>query len=334
MRPSDAPGSSAVSAPGSGSPSAGAPGPNAPAADAHPMYLPPLRVPIRSIGARTFDFSRRVAVMAVVNRTPDSFFDQGSTFALDRAVAASFEAVARGADWVDIGGAPFAPGAPIPVDEEADRVVPVIAELRAGSDVVISVDTFHAEVARRAIRAGATVINDTTGLSDPGLLPVVADSEATLVLTHSLARPRTPYPRPQYEDIAAEVAAFLADRVERALAAGIPEERLIVDPGHDLNKNTLHSLELTRRLSVIADLGYPTLAAVSNKDFIGETLDAPRAERLEGSLAAAVVSIVNGARIIRMHDVAASVAAARMTEAILGLREPAHLRHNMGDVND
>ncbi|MFF1878476.1 dihydropteroate synthase [Leifsonia sp. NPDC058230] len=297
-------------------------------------YLPPLRIPVRTIGARTFDFSRRVAVMAVVNRTPDSFFDRGRTFALDRAVAASFEAVDAGADWVDIGGAPFAPGSPIPVDEEADRVVPVIAELRAGSDVVISVDTFHSAVARLAIEAGATVVNDTTGLSDPDLLPVVADSEATLVITHSLAAPRTPYPRPQYTDVAAEVAAFLAERAERAIAAGIPEERIIVDPGHDLNKNTLHSLELTRRLRVVADLGYPTLAAVSNKDFIGETLDAERSDRLEGSIAAAVISIVNGARIIRMHDVAASVAATRMTEAILGLREPAHLRHNMGDVND
>lgn len=297
-------------------------------------YLPPLRVPVRTIGARTFDFSHQVAVMAVVNRTPDSFFDQGRTYALEAAVDACFEAVARGADWVDIGGAPFAPGDPVPVEDEIERVVPVVAALREGSDVVISVDTFHARVARRSIDAGATVINDTTGLSDPDLARVVADSDATLVITHSLAEPRTVYPRPQYGDVVAEVAAFLADRVERARAAGVPEERIIVDPGHDLNKNTLHSLELTRRLAEIADLGYPTLAAVSNKDFVGETLDAPRSERLEGSLAAAVVSIVNGARIIRMHDVHASVAAARMTEAILGLRAPAYLRHNMGDVND
>ena len=298
------------------------------------MDLPPLRIPVRTIGARTFDFSRRVAVMAVVNRTPDSFFDQGRTFALDAAVAACFDAVGAGADWVDIGGAPFAPGAPIPAREEADRVVPVVAQLRAGSDVVISVDTFHAAVAREAIAAGATVINDTTGLSDPELARVVADSDATLVLTHSLATPRTFYPRPAYDDIAGEIAAFLLERVERANAAGVPEERIILDPGHDLNKNTLQSLELTRRLSEIADLGYPTLAAVSNKDFIGETLDAPRSERRDGSIAAAVVAIVNGARIIRMHDVAGSVAAARMTEAILGLRAPAYLKHNMGDVND
>lgn len=297
-------------------------------------YLPPLRVPVRVIGARTFDFSRQVAVMAVVNRTPDSFFDQGRTYALDAALDACFEAVALGADWVDIGGAPFAPGDPVPVEDEIERVVPVVSGLRAGSDVVISVDTFQSRVARASIDAGATVVNDTTGLSDPDLARVVADSEATLVITHSLAEPRTVYPRPQYGDVVAEVSAFLLDRVGRALEAGVPEERIIIDPGHDLNKNTLHSLELTRRLSEIADLGYPTLAAVSNKDFVGETLDAPRSDRLEGSLAAAVVSIVNGARIIRMHDVRASVAAARMTEAILGLRAPAHLRHNMGDLNE
>lgn len=272
--------------------------------------------------------------MAVVNRTPDSFYDQGRTYAFDRAVDACFEAVALGADWVDIGGAPFAPGEPVPVDEEIERVVPVVAALRAGSDVVISVDTFHAAVAREAIAAGATVINDTTGLRDPDLTRVVADSEATLVITHSLAEPRRPFPKPQYGDVVAEVSAFLLDRVERAQAAGVAEERIIVDPGHDLNKNTLHSLELTRRLSEIADLGYPTLAAVSNKDFIGETLDAPRADRLEGSLAAAVISIVNGARIVRMHDVRASVAAVRMTEAVLGFRAPAYLKHNMGDVNE
>lgn len=307
-----------------------------PPSDARPAepYLPPLRVPVRTIGARTFDFSRRVAVMAVVNRTPDSFFDQGRTYAFDRAVDACFEAVALGADWVDIGGAPFAPGEPVPVEEEVERVVPVVAALRAGSDVVISVDTFHSTVARHAIAAGATVINDTTGLSDPELAPVVADSDATLVITHSLAEPRRPYPRPHYDDVVADVSRFLLERVDRAVAAGVPEERIILDPGHDLNKNTLHSLELTRRLSEIADLGFPTLAAVSNKDFIGETLDAPRSERLEGSLAAAVISVMNGARIVRMHDVRASVAAVRMTEAALGLREPAYLKHNMGDVND
>ncbi len=295
--------------------------------------IPPLSSPVRTIGARVFDFSRHVAVMAIVNRTPDSFYDGGANFALEDAVAASLRAVAAGADWVDIGGVPFSPGEPLPVNEEADRVVPVVAALRQASDVVISVDTFHAEVARRSIEAGATVINDTTGLSDLDLVRVVADSEATLVVVHSLASPRTQYARPQYADVAAEVADFLRRRVELAVSLGVPEERIIVDPGHDLNKNTLHSLELIRRLQVVTELGLPTLVALSNKDFIGETLDLPKTQRLEGSLAAAVACVLQGARIVRVHEVGETVSAVRMAEAILGLREPAYLKHNTTEFN-
>jgi dihydropteroate synthase len=296
--------------------------------------LPPLATPIRRIGAHEFDFSRRVAVMAIVNRTPDSFYDAGRTFALDAAVAAALSAVADGADWVDIGGVPFAPGAPLPVGEESERVVPLVAAVRAASDTVISVDTFHAEIARRSIAAGADVINDTTGLSDPDLVRVVADSDATLVITHSLAVPRTPYARPQYSDVTAEVTAFLQAKVAQAVTAGVPPERIVIDPGPDLNKNTLHTLELVRRFDEIAALGLPVLAALSNKDFIGETLDRPKAERLEGSLAAAVACVLQGARVVRVHEVAATVVAVRMAEAILGLRQPAYLKHNMGDVNE
>ena len=296
--------------------------------------LPPLRNPRRTIGDRTFDFSRQVAVMAIVNRTPDSFYDAGTNYALEDAVAASLRAVEQGADWIDIGGVPFAPGDPLSVEEECQRVVPVVQALREASDVVISVDTFHAEVARRSIAAGATVINDTTGLSDPDLAGVVAASDASLILVHSRAQPRTQFARPQYDDVAAEVRDFLQSRVEQAVDSGVADDRLFIDPGHDLNKNTLHSLELTRRLDVITELGLPTLVALSNKDFIGEVLDKPKRERLEGSLAAAVAAILNGARVVRVHEVAETVAAVRMTEAILGLREPALLKHNMSDINE
>ena len=290
--------------------------------------LPDLIHPRRLIGGRLFDFSREVAVMAIVNRTPDSFYDNGATFALDEAVKAARRAILDGADWVDIGGAKFAPGTSIPVEEEIDRVVPVIEALR-GSGVVISVDTFHPAVARASIAAGAHVINDTTGVHDPVMADVVADSDATLVITHSLAPPRTPLPAPTYGDVVHEVAAFLGERVELALRRGVPTSRIIVDPGHDLNKNTHHSLELTRRLGEITALGYPTLVAVSNKDFIGETLNRERGDRVPGSLAAAVYSILQGARIVRMHNVVAAVDAVRMTEAILGFREPAYVRHNL-----
>jgi len=289
--------------------------------------LPDLIVPRRTIGGRAFDFSREVAVMAIINRTPDSFYDRGSTFGLEAAVAAARQAIDDGADWVDIGGAKFAPGPPIPIDEEIDRVVPVVEALR-GAGVVISVDTFHPRVAAASIAAGAHVINDTTGINDPAMADVIAGSDATLVITHSLAPPRTPYPAPSYVDVVDEVSAFLRERVALALAHGVPADRIIVDPGHDLNKNTSHSLELTRRLGEITALGYPTLVAVSNKDFIGETLDRERDARVAGSLAAAVVSILNGARIVRMHNVTDAVDAVRMTEAILGFRQPAYLRHN------
>ncbi|WP_298229931.1 dihydropteroate synthase [Gryllotalpicola sp.] len=304
------------------------------------LYLPPLRDPVRRIGAHAFDFSRQVVVMAVVNRTPDSFYDVGRTFGLDAAVDAALAAALAGADWVDVGGVPFAPGPALPAEEEAERVVPVIRRLRERSDAVISVDTFHAAVARAAIAAGADVVNDTTGIHDLELGRVVADSDATLVITHSLAAqqgkgPRTQFPRPEYGDVVGEIGAFLRSRIELAVSLGIPEHRLIIDPGHDLNKNTLQTLEITRRLSEIADIGLPVLAAASNKDFIGETLDAGRGERVSGSLAAAVFSILQGARIVRMHNVPESVAAVRMTEALLGWRPPAGaLVHNMGEFNE
>jgi dihydropteroate synthase len=270
----------------------------------------------------------RVAVMAVVNRTPDSFYDRGATFALDRAVEAAMRAVDAGADWVDIGGVPFGRGPAVSTAEEMARVVPFAEAVTAASGVVISVDTNSAEVARAAIAAGAQVINDTSGLGDPGMAGVVAASDAHLVITHSVGPPRVEKPPAHYDDVVAEVIAFLQERIDRAEAAGIPRDRLLVDPGHDLDKNTLHSLELTRRFEEFALLGLPLVAAVSNKDFIGESLDAAQGERLEGSLAAMVVCIMKGARVVRMHDIPQAVAAARMTEAILGLREPVRLEHN------
>ncbi|MBX3104718.1 MAG: dihydropteroate synthase [Cryobacterium sp.] len=268
--------------------------------------------------------------MAVINRTPDSFFDKGATFALDKAVQAALKAAQDGADWVDIGGVPFGRGPVVTEQEELDRVVPVVAAIAAESDVVISVDTFNANVAEAAIAAGASVINDTSGLFDPQMASKVAKTEATLVLTHSMSPPRAEPPKPEYTDVVSEVIQFLRDRIARAHAAGIPDDRIIVDPGHDLNKNTFHSLELTRRLGEVVALGYPTLAAVSNKDFIGETIDRKQGERLEGSLAAAVFCILEGARIVRMHDVPATVAAVHMVEAIYGWRKPAWTIHNMG----
>jgi dihydropteroate synthase len=285
-------------------------------------------VTVRRIGRRDFDFDRRVAVMAVVNRTPDSFYDKGATFALGAAVDAALRAAAAGADWVDIGGVPFGRGPEVSVDEEIARVVPVVEGIVAVSDVVVSVDTNRAAVARAAIAAGAAVINDTSGLWDPEMAAAVAQSDATLVLTHSIGPPRAEKPPAHYDDVVSEVIAFLQERVSRAELAGVSRDRLIVDPGHDLDKNTLHSLELTRRFDELGLLGLPLLAAVSNKDFIGESIGREQGMRLEGSIAAMVVCILKGARIVRMHDVLSTVDAVRMTETILGMRAPTRLEHN------
>jgi dihydropteroate synthase len=298
------------------------------------MYLPELKHPVHHFAHRTIDFSRRIALMAIVNRTPDSFYDGGATFALDAAVRACLKAVDDGADWLDIGGVPFAPGPALSWEEEAERIVPVIEAVRSRSDVVISADTFLPRVAEAAIEAGADVVNDTTGLSHPELGRIVAERGAHLVITHSLARPRTVFPRPIYGDVVTEVRDYLADKVDVALALGVDPAKLIIDPGHDLNKNTLHTLEITRRYEEIAALGYPGLAAVSNKDFIGEALDLPKTERLAGSLAAATLCVMNGARIVRMHNVPEASSAVRLIEAAMGWREPAYLRHNMGEANE
>jgi dihydropteroate synthase len=293
-------------------------------------YLPPLRQPVRRIGRQVFDFAHEIVVMGIVNRTPDSFYDQGRTFALDRAVQAALDAAAAGAGWIDVGGVPFSPDTPeVGEAEELDRVLPVVGAVAAVSDIVISVDTFRPEVAARSIAAGAAVVNDTTGLHHPEIADVVAGTGASVVVTHSRAEPRQHLRRPQYDDVVVEVKRFLAERVQRALDRGVPEERIVIDPGHDLNKNTLHTLEVTRRLHEIADLGLPLLAAVSNKDFVGESTGLPKVQRGAPSIAAATACALQGARIWRMHDVPASVAAARMVEAVLGLREPVGLRHNL-----
>ncbi|MEV6349479.1 dihydropteroate synthase [Actinoplanes sp. NPDC051851] len=282
---------------------------------------------VRVIGGRTFDFSRRVAVMAIVNRTPDSFHDRGRTFALEKATEAVRAAAADGADWIDIGGVPFAPGPEVTAAEELDRVLPVVEAAR--DLAVVSVDTFRPEVAREVIAMGAGVVNDTSGLRDPAMADAVAGTDAQLVICHSLAAPRTHYPSPRYDDVTTEVGAFLREKVELALSRGVRPDQIIIDPGHDLNKNTRHSLDLTRRLDEITAIGYPLLAALSNKDFIGETLDRPQHERLPGTLAAVVFCILRGARIMRVHDVRAAVDAIRMTEAMLGWRDPVRLRHNI-----
>lgn len=278
---------------------------------------------LHTFGRRTFDFSRQVAVMAIVNRTPDSFFDRGATFALDAAVAAAERALAEGADWLDVGGVRADPGVEVTEAQECERVLPVIAAVRERTEAVISVDTFRPGVAKLALAAGADVINDTSGLHDPTMADVAAATGAGLVVAHNLGAPRVPGDPPAYGDVVAEVRGFLEERTALARARGVAADRLIVDPAHDFRKSTYHSLEITRRLGELAGFGYPLMVALSNKRFVGETLDLPVTERLEGSLAAAVTSVLNGARILRVHAVQPTVRAVRMVESILAWRPPA-----------
>jgi dihydropteroate synthase len=292
-------------------------------------YLPAFLHPVHRFGSRTIDFRRQTALMAIINRTPDSFYDAGRTFDLDAAVNAALAAATAGADWIDIGGQPFAPGTPLTTEEEADRVIPVIEEVRRQSGTIISTDTFNPDVAELSIKAGANAINDTSGLRNHDMAAVIAATGAHLIITHSLAPPRQPWPAPAYQDVAGEIRDFLRGKVDEAVGLGVDEGQIIIDPGHDLNKNTLHSLEITRRLERITSLGFPVLASVSNKDFIGETLGKSRNERVEGSLAAAVICVMKGARILRMHNIAAAASALHLTEAVLGWRNPLVLHHNM-----
>jgi dihydropteroate synthase len=283
----------------------------------------------RTFGRRTFDFGREVAVMAIINRTPDSFYDRGATFRLGAALAAAERALAEGADWLDVGGVKGGPGPFVNEAEELRRVLPPIEALRQRTDAVLSVDTFRAGVARRALAAGADVVNDPSGLRDPAVAEAAAEAGAGLVVMHTGGPPRTRPHRTAYDDVVAEVRAFLLARAAVAHRHGVPAERLIVDPGLDFHKNTYHSLELTRRLDELAGLGYPLLVACSNKDFVGEALDAPLDGRLEGSLAAAVVGVLKGAGIVRVHQVGPTVRAVRMAEAILGRRPPAVTRRGL-----
>lgn len=279
------------------------------------------------LGTTTFRFDSRIAVMAIVNRTPDSFYDGGAAFALDTALALAARHVAAGADIVDVGGVKAGPGTPVGVDEEIRRVVGFVQAFRRRWPVPLSVDTYRPAVARAALEAGADLINDVTGLSEPAIADVVAaHPHAALVLTHHGGPPRSRPFRPDYDpDVVAAAGRRCAELAEVAVARGVAREQLIIDPGHDMGKTTAQSLELTRRLGELADLGHPILVALSNKDFIGEALGLDLDRRGPPSLAAAVISVLQGARIVRCHDAASTVQAMRMVEVVMGWRAPSTL---------
>jgi dihydropteroate synthase len=262
-------------------------------------------------------------VMAIVNITPDSFYDGGRRFETGRAVDDAIEMVDFGAEILDIGGESTRPGAqPVSLDEELRRVLPVIRELRKRCSVPISIDTYKGAVARAALDEGADIINDISALRfDPVMAALVAHEGVPLILMHMQGVPRTMQREPQYEDVVREVRDFLAERVRAAKQAGIAQEQIIIDPGIGFGKTLAHNLALLKNLQSLNSLGQPLLIGVSRKAFIGKILNAAGPEeRLEGSLAAAVAAVLSGANILRVHDVSETVRALRVIDAIrLGL---------------
>ena len=260
------------------------------------------------------------AVMAIVNRTPDSFYDRGATAAEDAALARIDAVIAAGADVIDIGGVKAGPGPVVDAAEEIDRVVPTIAEARRRHPgVTISVDTWRASVADAAIAAGADLVNDTWAGHDPELVEVAGAHRVGYVCSHTGgAVPRTRPFRVHYDDVVADVIAETSALAERAVACGVPEDRVLVDPTHDFGKNTFHGLELLRRLDEFVGAGWPVLMALSNKDFVGETVGRDLDGRVPATLAATAWAAAQGVAMFRVHEVGDTVDVCRMIGAIRG----------------
>jgi dihydropteroate synthase len=280
-------------------------------------------MPLR-LGTREFA-DDEFAVMAIINRTPDSFFDQGATFATDAALAAVDAAVADGADIVDVGGVRAGPGPDVDSAEEIRRVAEFVALVRqAHPALVISVDTWRAEVGRAAAEAGADLLNDAWGGYEPELARTAASAGIGLVCSHAGGLPpRTDPHRVAYDDVVKDVVDTVVGLAERALAVGVRRDAILIDPAHDFGKNTRHSLEVSRRLDELVATGWPVLVALSNKKFIGETLDAATGERLTGTLAATAIAAWQGARVFRAHQVRETREVLDMVASIRGTRQPA-----------
>ena len=272
------------------------------------------------LGDVVHDLSCRTLVMGILNRTPDSFYDQGATYAFDAFLRRAEELVHEGADLLDVGGVKAGPGPEVTEEEELERVIPSIQALHARFDVAISCDTWRAGVLDAACAAGAVVGNDISGFGDPDYLAVAARHGASVVATHTRLKPRVPDPEPVYDDLVADVDAFLVDRAARATAAGLAPEQICVDAGLDLGKTPAMSAVLLRESAVLARHGFVLLLSASNKRYIGDLLGLEIDQRREASLASVAFGVMQGCRVVRVHDVAGSVKVCRMVEAILARR--------------
>jgi dihydropteroate synthase len=255
--------------------------------------------------------------MGILNTTPDSFYDHGRYQGLDRALARATEMAEEGADIIDVGGEKAGPGESVPASEEIHRVVPVISAVKRELGLPVSVDTFKPEVARAAMDAGADIINSIDGFRNPALRQVAAETNAAAVIMHIKGEPRVANPNPHYDDVVAEVKGFLEERVRDCLARGIRPDRIVVDPGPGFGKTTEQDIELLRKIDRFTALPFPVLLAASRKRFIGDVLGLDADERLEGSLAVIAWCVLHGVKLVRVHDVRASLRVCRMTEAVL-----------------
>jgi dihydropteroate synthase len=278
--------------------------------------VPCVRATTLRLGRRTFDIEHRPLVMGILNRTPDSFYDRGATYALDDLVRRAGLLVDQGADLLDVGGVKAGPGPEVDESEELERVIPAVEALAARFDVPLSVDTWRASVARAAYGAGAVMGNDISGFADPDYLPAAAEYGATVVATHIRLGPRVPDPDPVYDDVVDAVRVFLLDRAEQALAAGVAPDRIVLDAGLDLGKTAAQSLSLLRASDQLAGLGYPLLLSASNKTFLGVVLGLEIGERREASLSASALGAALGCRVMRVHEVGAHRRACDVLAAI------------------
>lgn len=269
------------------------------------------------MGDHRIDITHRAVVMGILNRTPDSFYDRGSYWAFDDFLRKADALVADGADLLDVGGVKAGPGDEVAEAEELDRVIPAVEALHARFDLPLSVDTWRSGVIREAIAAGAVVGNDISGFADPDYLSVCAAGGASVVATHIRLAPRVADPNPTYDDLVADVCTFLAERARRAVEAGIPPERVMVDAGLDLGKTEAQSLELLHHSDALVALGHPVFLSASNKRFLAHLLATEVTDVGHGTLAAHVLGIMRGCRVLRAHDVRGSRRAADVAAALL-----------------
>jgi dihydropteroate synthase len=259
----------------------------------------------------------RPHVMGIINVTPDSFSDGGQFVSINLAVEQALKLIAEGADILDVGGESTRPGAhPVSLNEELNRVIPVIEALSSVSTVPISIDTYKPEVMRLAIAAGADIVNDIRALQEPDALDIVANSKAGVCLMHMQGLPQTMQLAPQYDDVVSEVKQFLIDRMNVAISHGIAKNRILLDPGFGFGKTRAHNISLIQQLNKLIDIGQPLLVGLSRKSVLGSITGGDESQRLYASIAASVISAMSGAKIIRVHDVKATVDALKVVTAI------------------